>query len=119
MLCLLVKELNSMNQGVKVGLRVKRLGTLLYADDIVLLAEDARSLQRMLDTVTNYVRKWRFELNPKKSQVVVFTKKQPSNCEVEAGRKCDSTSDTSRDRTDENSSLECLCEKNILKHNGI
>jgi len=46
----LVKELNSMNQGVKVGLRVKRLGTLLYADDIVLLAEDAQSLQRMLDS---------------------------------------------------------------------
>ena len=39
---------------------------LLYADDIVLLAERRRDLQDMLDIVTSYSKKWRFRVNPKK-----------------------------------------------------
>ena len=31
----------------------------------------------MLDVVASYAKKWRFELNPKKSQVVVFGMRQP------------------------------------------
>ena len=33
----------------------------------------------MLDLVTEYARKWRFEMNRKKSQIVIFCKKQRSN----------------------------------------
>ena len=50
---------------------------LMYADDIVLLAESAQDLQNMLDVVTAYSRRWRFRLNPKKgkSEVMIFGRK--------------------------------------------
>jgi Reverse transcriptase (RNA-dependent DNA polymerase) len=72
----LVKELNTLNLGIKIR-RGKKLCSLLYADDIVLMAEDRESLQRMLDTVAKYAKRWRFELNPKKSEVVVFGVRDP------------------------------------------
>ena len=50
---------------------------LLYADDIVLLAETRRDLQNMLNIVTSYSKKWRFRVNPKKgkSEVMLFGRK--------------------------------------------
>ena len=71
----LVKELSALNLGVEIG--GKKLSALLFADDIVLLAENKKDLQRMLDVVAGYAKRWRFELNPKKSQVVVFGMRQP------------------------------------------
>ena len=62
----LAKEINDKTKGIKVGERRVRL--LLYADDIVLLAESAEDLQNMLDIVTKYSRQWRFRVNPKKGQ---------------------------------------------------
>ena len=44
---------------------------MLY-DDIVLLARSAVELQAMLDVVTVYAQQWRFELNHRKSNVVVM-----------------------------------------------
>ena len=45
---------------------------LLFADDIVLMAENARMLQEMLDVVYNYSKKYRFCFNKEKSNVMVF-----------------------------------------------
>ena len=78
----LVKELNALNRGVEIAEGEKKLSALLYPDDIVLLAENKRDLQRMLDVVAGYAKKWRFELNPKKSQVVVFGMRQPLGIEA-------------------------------------
>jgi len=71
----LAKEINERAVGVEVGKRRVRL--LLYADDIVLLAESASDLQTMLDIVTAYSKQWRFRVNPKKgkSEVMIFGKK--------------------------------------------
>ena len=71
----LAKEINKKTTGINVGGRRVRL--LLYADDIVLLAESQRDLQRMLDVVTEYSRQWRFRVNPKKgkSEVMLFGRK--------------------------------------------
>src|SRR3954467_12281414 len=71
----LAREINEKGKGVDVGGRRVRL--LMYADDIVLLAESARDLQNMLDIVTGYSRRWRFRLNPKKgkSEVMIFGEK--------------------------------------------
>ena len=69
---------------------------LLYADDIVLLAESAKDLQKMLDIVTQYSRQWRFRVNPKKgkSEVILFGRKpRNKDREVEVSR--------SRNRRDE------------------
>ena len=44
---------------------------------LVLLAESAKDLQKMLDIVTQYSRQWRFRVNPKKgkSEVMLFGRK--------------------------------------------
>ena len=40
-----------------------KLCALLYADDICLMTENKKDLQILLDTVYEYCKKWRFELN--------------------------------------------------------
>ena len=67
----LVRELKNLDMGVEIE-EGKLINALLYADDIVLMAENRYALQHMLNVVANYAKKWRFELNPKKSEVVVF-----------------------------------------------
>ncbi len=66
------EKIKEEGKGVKVG--ANRVRLLLYADDIVLLAESKQDLQKMLDVVTSYSKKWRFRVNPKKgkSEVMVF-----------------------------------------------
>jgi hypothetical protein len=64
------EELRELGIGVPVGDEV--LSLLMYADDIVLLAESEEELQNMLGVVYEYSRKWRFELSDKKTEVVVF-----------------------------------------------
>ena len=72
----LARELKERGQGVDIGGR--RVQMLLYADDIVLLAETPGDLQRMLQVVSEYSQKWRFRVNPKKgkSEVMVFGRKK-------------------------------------------
>ena len=66
----LVKELNELGKGIDInGVRVS---CLLYADDVVILAENEQNLQDMLDTVTHWCQKWNMTINEKKTQVVHF-----------------------------------------------
>ena len=37
---------------------------LLYADDIILIANDEHKLQRMLDVLDEYCMTWRLTINP-------------------------------------------------------
>ena len=46
-------------------------GGLMYADDIVLLAETGAELQEMLDVVGHYAQEWRFRFNARKSKTMV------------------------------------------------
>ena len=49
---------------------------LLFADDIVLMTSSAENLQDMLRTVDQYSRRYRFEFNAKKSNVMVFSQQE-------------------------------------------
>ena len=40
-------------------------GELLYADDVVLLAESPDELQKMLDMMGQYAEEWKFSFNKK------------------------------------------------------
>ena len=60
--------------GVKYGEIVVSL--LLFADDIVLIAEDDRMLQDMLEVVYQYSKKYRFRFNKDKSNVMIFGKRK-------------------------------------------
>ena len=50
-----------------------KVPVLLYADDIVLLADDKDQLQSMLDAVSRYAAQWQFRFNCKKCNVVVVS----------------------------------------------
>lgn len=67
----LAVKLNNLGLGVPVFAR--RVSVLLYADDLLLLAEDESALQTMLDEAALFSQRWRFRFNcrPGKSEVVV------------------------------------------------
>lgn len=51
------------------------LGILLYADDIILLAESESDLQNMLNLVSSWCHKWRLVINQSKTQIMHFRNK--------------------------------------------
>ena len=61
--------------GVRLGTSADapRVTVLMYADDIVILAESPEDLQRALDAATAWARSWRFQfgIGPEKSAVMV------------------------------------------------
>lgn len=73
----LVRELKSAVEGMRIGDATVPL--LLFADDIGLVACSKREMQKLLDIVHQYSRKWRFLFNVKKCKVVVFTTKRKAD----------------------------------------
>ena len=66
----LVKDLKDSNSGVKIdGIHVP---CLLYADDIALIAESEKDLQKMIHVLHNWCRKWRMRVNTNKSKVIHY-----------------------------------------------
>ncbi len=66
----LIKEIRASNIGVKVNDLI--ISVLAYADDIVLLADSPQQLQNLIDIVHKWCCKYRFIINPSKSNVVHF-----------------------------------------------
>jgi len=69
----LIDELNIIDKGVQCG--KKKVCSLFYADDIVILAENAADLQMQLDKVNQWCSKWRMELNQDKTKIIHFRPK--------------------------------------------
>ena len=67
--------LKNLNLGIKYGNLV--ITILLYADDIIILAETDESLQVMLNELAAWCTKWRMLLNSEKSQIIHF---RPKSC---------------------------------------
>ena len=81
----LAKEINASGIGIKV--KNKKLAVLLYADDIVILANNSHDLKKGLKIATNFGKKWRCKYNAKKTQVVIFGKKTKEKNNWEIGNK--------------------------------
>ena len=47
-------------------------GAPMYADNLALIAESPDELQAMLNIVSSYALRWRYQLNPEKSTIMVF-----------------------------------------------
>ncbi|GFO26403.1 retrovirus-related pol polyprotein from type-1 retrotransposable element r2 [Plakobranchus ocellatus] len=62
--------------GIKVG--GQNINNLRYADDTVLIAENKEDLQKLLNIVEEESRKKGLELNSKKTEVMVISRKQES-----------------------------------------
>ena len=66
----LAREMKALGLGVAAG--EGRLSLLLYADDIVVLANSVADLQRMMSAVEGFCRRWRLQVNMSKTKVVEF-----------------------------------------------
>ena len=70
----LVNKLNSFPSGAS-SINGFSINALLYADDIVLLANSKEALQTFLDIFDDYCTSWKLHMNADKSKVVVFNSK--------------------------------------------
>jgi hypothetical protein len=74
-LCIAIK---ATGKGLKVG--EETIGILLFADDLVLLAENEKDLQDLLNVLSNWCLKWRVMINSDKTNIVHFRPKgQPQS----------------------------------------
>lgn len=69
----LAQEIKQVNLGVPI--EDMNLSILLYADDIILIAENEVNLQNMLNIMNSWCSKWRLAINSEKTQIVHFRKK--------------------------------------------
>lgn len=68
--------LNDLHEQLEGGLFIDELNIriLMYADDIVILAENISVLQRMINNLEIYCETWGMEVNLTKSEIMVFRK---------------------------------------------
>jgi hypothetical protein len=66
----LVNEIKNIGVGIDIG--NSKVSIMLYADDVVLLAESAEDLQCLLDALQQWCDKWKLQINETKSNVVHF-----------------------------------------------
>ena len=73
MFALFMEDLNdSLPNGIKID--NVSLKALMYADDIVLLADTAEALQNMIDKLEEYCKTWGLAVNTDKSKIMIFKK---------------------------------------------
>ena len=75
-----IAELNKVKAGVQYD--NERISCLMYADDMVLLAEDESGLQQLLDVFHQWSLKWRLSVNAAKSGVMVFRRSRQKSTDV-------------------------------------
>jgi hypothetical protein len=76
----LAVRLSKIEGGAAVGANLLR--TLLYADDIVLIADSVEQLQEMIDVLAKYCAEWRMSVNLSKSQAMVIKAKNSFNTSI-------------------------------------
>ena len=69
-----INDLEEELQRADAGITIShlKLFLLLYADDAVIFAESAESLQNAIDQLYNYCFAWKLKLNTDKSKIMVF-----------------------------------------------
>ena len=67
----LAKDLDETGKGIKLQEDL-RVSSLLYADDLAILAESESDLQNQLDILEKWCKKWRMRVNVKKTKIVHF-----------------------------------------------
>jgi hypothetical protein len=71
----LARVLRAAGLGVKFGMD-SQIACLLYADDLVLIAESKEAMEKMMQETTNFLRKWRFSVSVGKTQVFACGKSE-------------------------------------------
>ena len=58
------------------------LYVLLYADDTIILAENAKEMQLALDGLADYCKLWKLKVNIEKTKIIRFSKRRSKNITV-------------------------------------
>ena len=62
------------DQSVGISIQGILIKILMFADDMAILSETKEGLQRGLESLENYCRKWGIKVNAAKTKVIVFKK---------------------------------------------
>ena len=75
--CVYINELARLIKEESIGVSTCNVqtGCLFWADDVVLLANSEKELQRMLDIASDFSRSWKLDFNSDKSKVLVVGKR--------------------------------------------
>ena len=68
----LVDETNSLNKGLIIG--NLQVSILLYVDGVVIVADKEENLQDLLNTLADWLNRWKIYINKSKSRVAHFRK---------------------------------------------
>ena len=71
---ILIVELNILKKGVDI--HGDNVAALLYADDLVIIAESEKDLKDMLHKLNEWCIKWSMQINPGKSKAMHFRRKR-------------------------------------------
>ena len=82
----LAVHLKDMNVGITIEETL--IPILLYADDVVILANDESEMQKMLNIVNKWCDQWKMKVNMSKTKVMHFREKKGNQCvkEIYLGR---------------------------------
>ena len=70
----LADKIKNLNLGIKIG--DTEISILMYADDIILLAETQEGLQCILNELHTWCKRWRMTVNTEKPQIIHFRPKR-------------------------------------------
>ena len=79
--CIYINEFAKMIKESAVGVRICNVqtGCLFWADDVILIADNNKDLQTMLNIAASFSNKWKLSFNHDKSNVVVVGQRGISN----------------------------------------
>ena len=56
------------------------INALMYADDLIIISESKEGLQKQLNKLNEYCKKWKLEVNIKKTKIMIFNR--AGQCDV-------------------------------------
>ena len=57
-----------------------KINTLMYADDMLLLSRSQKGLEKAICVLEIYCKKWQLKINPDKTKIMIFNKRETKNC---------------------------------------
>ena len=81
----IAKEIQKLNKGIKIPHKKERIGCLLWMDDVLLMADNEKNLQDMLDITMRISEKYHIVFGEEKSKVMIMKKKPQQQTQLKLG----------------------------------
>ena len=112
--CIYIHQFTKLLNDHKLGVNVcnVRVGSLFWADDIVLIADNEHDLQKMLNLAADFANNWKLSFNHTKSNVLIIGKRINKDYLWHLGNNCIKEVDTYK-------YLGVTFNRNLTDHNHI